>query len=103
MILLDIGFRTTAGERATFLAIMEEMVVGSHAEAGCLTYRLTVAIDDPLTFHLLELWKDEPSYLAHRDGPTLTRLRAPLAQCSAVFRYERSIGAMTAYTTPEGH
>ncbi len=102
MILLDIGFRTDVDKRAEFLAIMEEMVARSRAEAGCLTYRLTAAIDDPLSFHLLELWKDEPSYLAHRDGPTLTRLRAPLAQCSAVFRYERSRGAMTPYTPPEG-
>lgn len=101
MILLDITFRTTAGQRDAFLKLMDRMVAQSRSETGCLIYRLTASIEDPLTFHLLERWADEPSYLAHRTGPALTRLCDPLAQCSTVVAYERLSAIATPYAPPD--
>jgi quinol monooxygenase YgiN len=97
MILLDVAFATTADRRDAFLALMRSTVAASQVEAGCLTYRLTADINDPLIFHLIELWADEAAFEAHKAGDPFRRFREGLLQCGTVLSSVRRAGPLAPY------
>ena len=97
MILIDVALTTNEAHRTAFLDLLRDTVTGSLEEEGCVTYRATVALDDPLRFHLLELWEDEPAYLAHSKGPILARFLRQLPNCGNVLSIERRQGALAPY------
>lgn len=99
-VILEVAFATTPGCRDAFLTALRDVVAGSRAEAGWVTYHATADLDDPLAFHLLEIWESEAAYLAHRDGTALARFRDVLPVCGQVTRMVRNKAMLTAYEPP---
>ncbi|WP_404476567.1 putative quinol monooxygenase [Novosphingobium sp. BL-52-GroH] len=97
MILIEVVLATGEAERAAFVGLLRDTVAGSLAEEGCLAYRATGSLDDPLVFHLLEIWESEQAYLAHRQGETFARFLERLPQTGRVIAIERRAGTMEAY------
>lgn len=44
---------------------LQSMIVPTNAEEGCELYRVVSAIDDPATFVLVELYRDEDAFKTH--------------------------------------
>jgi quinol monooxygenase YgiN len=98
MILIDVTLNTRTETRAEFLALLESTMRNSQAEAGCLIYRFTADLNDPLKFYLLELWQDEAAILGHvktahfaeflRALPTLGMVEASVARNGAMEPYK---------------
>ncbi len=97
VILIDVALAMSEVHRPTFLNLLFDTVAGSLSEDGCVTYRATVALDDPLKFHLLELWENEAAYLAHCKGETLERFLKQLPDCGHILSIERRAGSLVPY------
>lgn len=97
MILIDVALTTSEAHRTAFLNLLRDTVTGSLEEEGCVTYRATIALDDPLRFHLLELWENELAYLAHSKGAVLARFLQQLPDCGRILSIERREGAIAPY------
>lgn len=97
MILIDVALKTTEEQRSALATLLRDTVAGSTAEAGCLTYRATVALDDPLQFHLVELWESEVAYDAHRQGAPLAHFLEALPNCGRILSIERRVGPLAPY------
>lgn len=41
------------------------MAAASEAEDGCIAYRVTGDLLDPVRFHIMEIWRDEAALQAH--------------------------------------
>jgi quinol monooxygenase YgiN len=99
-VIIDVTFRATPARKADFLASLNDLMTAVLAEPGCVTFRPTAALDDPLTFHLLEIWQDEAAYFAHRKGAPLVRFKAALPSCGQVTAMDRRIGPLQPYEQP---
>lgn len=98
MILIDVTLSTRNETRNDFLALLESTMRSSQAETGCLIYRFTSDLADPLKFYLLELWQDEAAILGHvktthfaeflRALPTLGKVEASVARNGAMEPYK---------------
>ncbi|MDB6061512.1 MAG: hypothetical protein JWM78_1615 [Verrucomicrobiaceae bacterium] len=90
MILIDVKLTAITTEREQLIALLEQTMAGSQREPGCLVYRFTADLGDPLTFYLLELWEDEAALADHFNGehfanfikqmPQLGRVESSLAR-----------------------
>lgn len=69
MIIIQAAMTAKPGKRNDALSAFNTAMTASQSEAGCITYRFTVDIVDPDTFHIVEIWDGEPSLLAHLGGP----------------------------------
>ncbi|MFC5475765.1 putative quinol monooxygenase [Paraherbaspirillum soli] len=73
--------------------ILQELVVPSRNEAGCLGYELYQDDDNPLDFVTVELWMDQAAAEAHLASPhvmaALTKADDLLAQLPEIRRYTR--------------
>ncbi|ALR21845.1 putative quinol monooxygenase [Sphingobium baderi] len=97
MILIDVALTTTEANRGALVSLLGQTVAGSEAEPGCATYRATVALDDPLKFHILELWESESAYLAHCKGAPLARFLEQLPGCGTIVSINRRTGPFQPY------
>lgn len=97
MILIDVTLATSEPQRERLVALLRETAAGSLAEDGCLIYRPTGALDDPLQFHLVELWETEQAYDDHRKGQPFARFLERLADAGRIVSVERRAGALVPY------
>jgi quinol monooxygenase YgiN len=84
MILIDVKLHATATQRDAFIQLLEQTQRASQAEAGCVIYRFSVDLHDPLTFYLVELWQDEAALTAHFKGDAFAGFIAQLPQLGRV-------------------
>ena len=87
MILIDVELSTTAAQRDDLIALLDNTMRASRTEPGCLIYRFSADLTDPLTFYLVELWQDEAALTTHFQGEAFSVFAAQIA---AVGRVESS-------------
>jgi quinol monooxygenase YgiN len=87
VILFDVTLSAASENREGLIALLRKTMVASSAEPGCVTYRFTADFDDPLRFHLVELWASEADLLAHAKGAPFRNF---LAELPALGKVERS-------------
>ncbi|ENW93744.1 putative quinol monooxygenase [Acinetobacter sp. NIPH 298] len=69
MITLNVFFNVNSEKRAEFLNVLNNMVVESNKEQGCLIYKLwqdTNAVD---SYVLIELWENKEVLSKHQQTP----------------------------------
>lgn len=98
MILLDVALATTADGRSDFVALLGRTMSASQDERGCLVYRFTADIADPLLFYLVELWEDEAALMAHAAGAPFRAFLADLPTCGRVLSSVARSGPLDPYT-----
>ena len=81
MILFDVTLETEAATREGFLDLLRRTMAGAQREAGCIIYRFSVDLDNPLRFHLVELWEDEITFQAHAQGTVLRDFLRDIGGC----------------------
>jgi quinol monooxygenase YgiN len=102
VILIEFSLATTAENRARCVAALTKQMQVSRVEPGCVTYRFTADLEDPLVFHLLELWQDEEVLAAHMKTPAfaafvpemlaLCQPRASVARSGPLEPYDLRLG-----------
>jgi quinol monooxygenase YgiN len=97
MILIDVTLATSEPQRTSLVALLRETATGSLAEEGCLVYRATSSLDDPLQFHLVELWETEKAYQDHREGQPFARFLERLPDAGRIVAVERRAGSLAPY------
>lgn len=97
MILFDVVLQTTAEQRDAMLALLGKSMAGSQVEAGCLLYRFTADLDDPLRFYLVELWESEAALMGHAQGVPFKTFLAELPSCGAIVSSTARTGELAPY------
>ncbi|WP_303924380.1 putative quinol monooxygenase [Draconibacterium sediminis] len=72
MITIVAKFIVHKGQESTFLKLIEELGGASRAEDGNIEYVLHKKVDDPLTYCLIEKWKDQAAIDFHNNTPHFT-------------------------------
>lgn len=72
MISIVAKFLVKEGEESKFLKLVNELGVASNAEDGCLEYILHKDVEKPLTYCLIEKWKDQAAVDFHNNTPHFT-------------------------------
>ena len=72
MISIVAKFVVKQGEEEKFLNLVNELGVASRAEAGCIEYILHKDAQNPLTYCILEKWKDQAAVDFHNSTPHFT-------------------------------
>lgn len=98
MILFDVQLATTEEGQAAFRALLAETMAGSQAEPGCIIYRFTADLHDPLRFHLVELWESEAALMAHAAGAPFRHFLATLPSCGSVLGSVARSGQLDPYS-----
>jgi quinol monooxygenase YgiN len=65
MISIIAKFKVNEGEEQNFLTLTKDLIQASKAEAGCIEYDLHKNIKEPLTFCMIEKWKDQEAVDFH--------------------------------------
>jgi quinol monooxygenase YgiN len=65
--------KTREGRSDELREVLEELVDGSRAEAGCLQYLLLQNVDDPDEFTIIEEWRDDAALGAHASSEHFKR------------------------------
>ena len=74
MISIVAKFTVTQGEEENFLDLVEKLAEASRAEAGCNEYILHKDVQKPLTYCILEKWKDQATIDIHNSSNHFTTL-----------------------------
>lgn len=74
MIRIVATFRVRPDAVEEFRALAVDLVEGSRAEDGNLTYDLCVSRDDTASFVMLETWRDDAAIEAHNASAHFTAL-----------------------------
>lgn len=69
--------------RESAMELLEEMAVRSRAEAGVIDYRVTVDLEDPNTFRIIEQYEDEAAFESHESSNHLEQFQSNLTPCLA--------------------
>ncbi|MFB1066218.1 putative quinol monooxygenase, partial [Natrinema sp. H-ect4] len=69
--------------RETAMELLETMAVRSRAEAGVIDYRVTVDLEDPNTFRIIEQYEDEAAFESHESSTHLDRFQSEITPCLA--------------------
>lgn len=80
MIIIAGTFRVPPENLERFKPHMREMVEGSRAEHGCLTYSHGVDLLEPGLIRLFEIWRDQESIAAHGQAAHVAAYRAAAAE-----------------------
>lgn len=86
--------------RAPLVALLIETMAASRAEAGCVEYRFTADLAAPLSFHVVELWRDEASVVGHLSGEGFVNFAAALPTLGRVVQSNWMSGDLAPYTRP---
>lgn len=98
MILFDVQLATTEAGLPAFRALLADTMAASQAEPGCLLYRFTADLDDPLRFYLCELWESEEALMAHAVGAPFRHFLATLPGCGSVLQSTARRGQLDPYS-----
>ncbi len=72
MISIVAKFTVNAGEEDKFLELVNELGMASQAEEGCVEYVLYKDVQKPLTYCILEKWKDQAAIDLHNNSVHFT-------------------------------
>ncbi|MEI9984732.1 MAG: putative quinol monooxygenase [Aliidongia sp.] len=98
MILFDVILRANSEQREGLVQLLRKTMAASRAEPGCLIYRFTGDLDDPLRFHLIELWATEADLMAHAAGPAFRSFLAELPGLGALLGSTARQGSLEPYS-----
>lgn len=84
MISIVAKFTVNAGEEEKFLALAEELIKASQAEAGCIEYGLHEDVNKENTYCMLEKWKNQAAIDAHNSSTHFTTIVPQLAKMAMV-------------------
>ena len=76
MVLIEVALPDMAAQRESMVTRLTQSMDGARAEAGCLTYRFSVDLGNPLAFQLPKPWQDEAALVAHLQGQHFTEFVA---------------------------
>ncbi|HCE58712.1 MAG TPA: antibiotic biosynthesis monooxygenase [Prolixibacteraceae bacterium] len=65
MISIVAKFTVNAGEEKKFMELVNELGEASRAEEGCIEYILHKDVQKPLTYCIIEKWKDQAAIDSH--------------------------------------
>ncbi|GJH02802.1 MULTISPECIES: putative quinol monooxygenase [Paraburkholderia] len=65
MIILNVFFKVKEDSKRNFLGLLENMVVESNKEDGCIYYELWIDAKNPNHYSLIEHWRDQATLTAH--------------------------------------
>lgn len=57
------------GQSEAVLAILKQLVIDTHTEAGCIKYTLHRSLDDETIFWMHETWQSQAALDAHMASP----------------------------------
>ncbi len=69
MISIVAKFTVNEGEEEKFLELIDPLGEASRAEEGCIEYILHKDVEKPLTYCLIEKWKDQAAVDFHNSTP----------------------------------
>lgn len=72
MISIVAKFEVNAGMEKKFLELVKELAVASQAEEGCIEYILHKDVQKPLTYCIIEKWKDQEAIDSHNSSAHFT-------------------------------
>jgi len=98
MILFDVTLETSQEQRPAMLDLLRRTMKASQAEPGCLVYRFAADLDDPLRFHLVELWESEEAFMGHAGGDALRGFIADLPACGKLVASTARKGDLAPFT-----
>lgn len=98
MILIDVALATTAEQRDRCAAALTKQMQVSRVEPGCLVYRFTADLEDPLVFRLFELWEDEAALGQHMKTPDFAAFVAGMPEYGRVLSSTARSGPLEPYT-----
>ena len=74
MISIVAKFIVNEGEEHNFLKLVNELGMASRAEDGCIEYILHKDVQKPLTYCILEKWKDQEAIDFHNNSAHFTSI-----------------------------
>jgi len=80
MISIVAKFIVNTGEEAKFMDLMGGLIQASQAEKGCVEYVLHKDVEKPLTYCLIERWKDQAPIDEHNSTPHFTGIVPQIIQ-----------------------
>lgn len=98
MIMIESSVKTTAENRDQCIEAMKRRMKETHQEKGWLTYRFTADLEDPMIFHMLELWEDEAAFKEHLKVPATLTFGPELDTMSENIHSAVLSGPMSPYT-----
>jgi quinol monooxygenase YgiN len=72
MISIVAKFIVNKGEEDNFLKLVNELGIASRAESGCIEYVLHKDVQKPLTYCIIEKWKDQAAVDLHNNSAHFT-------------------------------
>lgn len=101
MIVYDVTLEALPDQREAFASVLKDLAAASRSEGGCLAYRLSGDLDNPLRFYLLELWETEADLLAHAKGEGFQRFITALPKLGKLVSSVARAGALEPYVRPK--
>ena len=80
MISIVAKFKVNKGEEEKFLNLVNDLGEASRAEEGCIEYILHKDVEKPLTYCILEKWKDQAAIDEHNNSPHFTTIVPQIIQ-----------------------
>jgi len=71
---LAVRWRVNAADMAAICATYEELARLTREEPGCLSFRIFVGLPPSTSFLVVESYRDETAFAAHRASPHFQRL-----------------------------
>jgi len=84
MITIVAKFIVHKGQESAFLKLIEELGETSRAEDGNIEYVLHKKVDDPLTYCLIEKWKDQAAIDFHNSSSHFTTIVPQIGELAEV-------------------
>jgi len=100
MIVIRATMKVKPGQQEAAITAFRAAMAGSQAEAGCIEYRYTADLNEADVYHILELWEDEPSLLAHLRGSAFNDFMGVAGEILDPLGFSAHAGAMEPYTLP---
>ncbi|NQU51433.1 MAG: antibiotic biosynthesis monooxygenase [Bacteroidetes bacterium] len=84
MISIVAKFIVNEGEESNFLTKIDGLIKASQAEEGCIEYLLHKDSQKPLTYCLIEKWKDQEAVDIHNNTPHFTTTVPTLVELAKI-------------------
>lgn len=100
MIIINVTFATTGDSQAQFLALLHQTQAASSIEQGCLMYRFSQDLENPLHYHLIEMWQNSEALIAHLQTAHFLGFINEFAGLAQVVSSSSLEGEMSPYEVP---